>query len=213
VARIADKLAYLRAADRFFVVEEASSHHYRMEPRLLPAERQALETEEGCTIPPAYAAFLERVGNGGVGPAGGSWLFRVQASAAGRASAHRITRGPAPNRLAEPFPHATAWMPGGINLAKIDRSDYLHPRQNNGTIGLARLPESGGRDLVLLVVNGPERGHLWLDRRERGGGIVPHVRRGPNSFLAWYEGLLDDAIREFLTLREQLLTAGRPAGE
>jgi hypothetical protein len=170
VARIADKLAYLRAADRSFLVEGAASHLYRMEPRLLPTERQALETEEGFTIPPAYAAFLEGVGSGGVGPAGGSWLFRVQASSAGRASAHRITRGPEPNRLAQPFPHATAWMPGGIQLEKIDRSDYLHPCHNRGTVGLARLPESGGHDLVLLVVNGPERGHLWLDRRERGGG-------------------------------------------
>ena len=70
-----------------------------------------------------------------------------------------------------------------------------HVRQTYGTILLAQVVDEKlqNRD-VLLVVHGAERGHVWLHDLGRSGMIYPLFRRGPYSFLAWYEQALDHML-------------------
>src|SRR5262249_9028940 len=71
-------------------------------------------------------------------------------------------------------------------------------RQIAGTVLLEGAVGMGpdARQPLLLVVNGPERGHLWRDVRRvpPDGGIRPLFRRGPRPLLAWLEGALDSLL-------------------
>lgn len=50
---------------------------------------------------------------------------------------------------------------------------------------------------TVLVVTGPERGHVWFDGRADSTGIVPHVDAGSRhlSFGDWYVDSLERALR------------------
>jgi hypothetical protein len=71
------------------------------------------------------------------------------------------------------------------------------PEQVQGSLRLAFEGQANGSFARLrLVVSGPERGHVWIDDRAGGGGIRPVLQAGPYSFLAWYEGRIDEMLAE-----------------
>jgi hypothetical protein len=189
-ARIAAKVGLLRRLDPGFVWEGSECHRHRLNPRLLPTERQDFEQTEGCQLPDAYAAFLAEVGNGGFGPWRGLW--RLEWSGAFWASVRDGARRGYENRLRKPFPHRAHWNPDRSEASEDSRQEYLHPRHIDGTVllGYSHDPE-GTIITMLLVVNGPEQGHVWSDHRRRIFGVKPVFRRGPYSFLAWYEAGVD----------------------
>src|SRR5262249_22623231 len=184
-ARIADKIGLLGRLDPARLMPGAPWHFHRMSPLLLPEERAVFEQDEGGRLPEAYAAFLMQVGNGGFGPTNG--LLRLERSggfwAAMRGSGDERFEG----RLHRPFPHRTAWAPEAPDDVDDPRGDDYHaPGRVDGTAYLADLYAPGGAPVTAhVVVNGPEQGHVWVDHRVNGDGILPAVRRGPYSFLAW----------------------------
>jgi hypothetical protein len=90
---------------------------------------------------------------------------------------------------------------------------YYTRRHLDGTVVIEQCNDGYQRRPLVLVVNGPERGHLWWDCRsvavgptwlermyrlggtptqaKREPGIHPVMRRGPFSLLAWLEGAVD----------------------
>ena len=184
--RIAEKLARLRAADPVFLIPGAEAHHHVPNPVLLPDERAAFERDAGVTLPVAYAEYLARVGNGGFGP----WIGLVRLEA-------DILGGANPVRVSDPFPHRKRWNPRPKNPSESELADYMSPKHVAGTV---RLGFVAGDDrqfaTALLVVSGPERGHIWYDDRRRQNGIRPVCRRGPCSFLKWQEEGIDNYLKD-----------------
>ncbi|HEY8504911.1 MAG TPA: hypothetical protein VIL46_10035 [Gemmataceae bacterium] len=121
----------------------------------------------------------------------------------------RTLGGNAPHddRLRRPFPHRAHWRPEPPDDPDDEEAwdRYESPGQVDGTIFLGeQRDEQGHAATWLLVVNGPERGHVWADQRRRGEGIRPVLRRGPYSFLAWYEAVLDAALARIDALYREL---------
>ena len=85
----------------------------------------------------------------------------------------------------------------------VTEQDYYSDQQISGTVFLGERPNEAGKTVtLLLVVAGPEQGHLWTDERSAKMGIRPLSRRGPYSFLAWYERGLDLTIEDIQQLYE-----------
>jgi hypothetical protein len=77
LARIARKLAAVRAADPGCVVYGASQHRYQLNPCLSEPDIAAFEARVGVALPPEYRAFVCRLGNGGAGPDNGLHPLRI----------------------------------------------------------------------------------------------------------------------------------------
>lgn len=199
--RIGRKINYLGSRDPGCLVWGAEHHRYRMHPTLTIGERKAFEREEGCELPPAYAAFLSRVGNGGRGP--WQWMRRVEYSGALWAWYWQATSKRDKGRLSKPFPHRSLWNPVREPENRKQEADYLNHKHMRGAVQIGEATDgSPARAMLLLVVSGPERGHVWVDLRGFGEGIRPLVRRGPLSFLSWYEEGLDAEIQRIEAVYE-----------
>ena len=100
--------------------------------------------------------------------------------------------------------------------------EYMSADRTQGSIVLGDWPYCEGQAEAILILCGPERGHVWLDKRsaipddweeakEAGipprniAGIEPLVRRGPYSFLAWYEHWIDDVLQGIDALYEEVI--------
>ena len=201
LARIQEKIALLRELDPGFFIRGADWHHHRMDPMLLLEERSRFENAQGCVLPEAYAQFLLTVGNGGIGPDQGLW--RVETSDPQVALVCGRTQALDENRLRRPFPHRRLWNPRMSAKGSVTEQDYYSDQQISGTVFLGERPNEAGKTVtLLLVVAGPEQGHLWTDERSAKMGIRPLSRRGPYSFLAWYERGLDLTIEDIQQLYE-----------
>jgi hypothetical protein len=196
--RIARKVDALRRADPACLLAGATYHRYQMHPRLLEAERRDFEAQEGCLLPEVYAALLTTLGNGGCGP--GDGFIRLECSRARSIGGIACWSGVDEGRLTRPFPLRGPWnleeFPEGLLTGEADR-DYYDARRACGTVLLACVRAKRGPERsVLLVVSGPERGHVWVDDRMRGHGLYPLCQGGPYSLLAWYERGLDRLLAE-----------------
>lgn len=199
--RIARKIEAMRLADPALLIPGSEAHRYRMNPRLLPAELKEFESTEKCRLPRVYRQLLLRLGNGGFGCGHGS--CRLEDSATGNFENYAQGSDSDEKHLQRPFPHRVTWSPPWPLLDEDDPEAeeayeaYHSLRQIDGTV-LLEAPVGLGptsRQPLLLVVNGPERDHLWSDlRRTPHGGIHPLFRRGPWSLLAWLEGALDNLL-------------------
>jgi hypothetical protein len=195
LTRIAEKVELIRALDPGFIAVGSEVHRHRMDPKLTDAERSAFEQSQGCILPTAYAGLLSGVGNGGAGPWRGLWC--VEYSGDFWAAVRDGGRDGYEKRLRKPFPHRSAWTPDTSKFGTRQRTTYHHPKHVHGTVFLGQRPDEEGRLVTwLLVINGPERGHVWADHRNRGLGITPVVRRGPLSVLAWFENGLDGTLQQ-----------------
>jgi hypothetical protein len=214
--RIAAKVRFARVWDPARLGIGAIWHEYALNPPLWPEERAGFEGAHRVRLPEAYAQFLMRVGNGGTGPGGG--LRRLEDRALGRCE------GDVP--LAAPFPHRVAWA---APPDPPDPDDFVRPLPEDdptrGSQLLGRWPMSGEYIAAVLVVTGAERGHVWVDQRDAYDpdaddlvfcrpdlprGVVPVMRRGPYSFLAWYEGHLDALIDQADLLYAAIVPDGTP---
>ena len=89
-----------------------------------------------------------------------------------RAEEHDLTR---------PFSLSDNWDP------EVDTCE------GNPVDGAMRIGDMGCGIDVLLVVSGPEHGHIWEDHRESEGGIYPAQSVAPErgeakmTFATWYE--------------------------
>jgi hypothetical protein len=87
------------------------------------------------------------------------------------------------------FPWRTVWEPP-VPRNESELLSYHDASHTAGTVFLASdLTPEQRTNRWLLVVTGPQRGHVWIDRRQSGLGVRPVLRRGQYSFLAWLEGV------------------------
>jgi hypothetical protein len=171
----------------------AEVHQYRLNPCLSEAEVARFERSWGIVMPKEYRWFLMNVGNGGAGP--GYGLFRL--GCFGRAS-QKSCKIIAAN-LARPFPHTHVWNVAGWPKATDDpevwrrfESAYFSDEHICGAMPIG---DEGCGYFHLLVVSGPERGHIWIDGRVSDSGIAPILDswNRKQSFLDWYRAWLDDS--------------------
>jgi hypothetical protein len=200
--RIRLKIDMLRAADPAYLIWDSAYHQYIMNPPLLEDERARFESSAGIRLPEAYAQFLMTLGNGGVG-VGPDGLPRVEAHSDWQAFRADLVGSDSPtgDQLGIPFPLRSATLPHWADDSAYRESCVPHsaaPDLMHGSVPLATVLRPGPAGLYgrtfRLVVHGPERGHVWMDETFARKGIYPCIRRGPYSFLAWYEGIIDDMI-------------------
>src|SRR6185436_1357225 len=102
------------------------AHAYRMHPALSEVDLAAFESRYRVRLPADYREFLQRVGNGGAGPAYG--LFMLGEIDDGRAIApwNESNIG----RLDAPFPHRGFWndRTGEPDAALIDIDEPEYSR-------------------------------------------------------------------------------------
>lgn len=128
--------------------------------RLNEAALARFERRIGVTLPGDYRAFLERIGHGGLGPAHG--LMRIDEHAPDR----EIVRRSFPLRRS--YWHDPSAGPKGRALIDLFR------RMRGGTL---RICAAGDAIYYVLVLRGPERGSIWCENLNDGGGFWPLLKQ------------------------------------
>ena len=173
--RLGEKLKRLAALDLDRKIFGAFDHRYQLNEPADPRDVAAFEELFGVQLPGDYRAFLLLIANGGAGPGYGVFPFEEYES----------NEEQALDRL---FPHRDDWDP------------EVAPFEGNPVDGSMRIGNMGCGIDVMLVVNGPEYGHIWEDHRESEGGIYPFLSGDPEqanarfTFTAWYEEWLDKSL-------------------
>lgn len=195
-------LASVRARGGVFGIFGEESHGYLLNSPQSVKEIAAFEAEHRVCLPANYRQFLIRVGNGGAGPYYG--LFKLGVMDDG------FDCGPWTDfvgDLSSPFPHQDAWndltgkpddqMPMGSDEydAAIEAFDqrYFDRCQISGAIPICHI---GCALRQLLIITGPEAGHIWSDDRADYKGLSPlkgscGVR---TTFHRWYREWLDEVL-------------------
>jgi hypothetical protein len=184
----------------------ASSHRFMLDAPLTQDQLVDWETRVGATLPTRYRSFLTEVASAGAGPYHGLLGFRVT-----EGIAHWVGdkwRGPERLDLRTAFPHRDEFQPEmwpnfdelppperfptPADHAKAVRRraelvQALDDRDEADTYGTIPLSHQGCGYYDLLVVNGPDAGHVWLDGRASDGPLSPHVDdTGRVTFDRWY---------------------------
>jgi len=202
--RLARMAAALRAGarlDRFCVLLELG-------PALSETELSEIETQTGTRLPGQYRSFLLQAGNGGAGPHYGLCSLRKTDGTWEVDGDQGIETDM--DRLAEPFRHTTAFYPPEFLPVEPTKTDFKTPGDyydaadkwdqrrwqvvDEHTCGLLYLCEIGCGLRIALVVTGPARGGIWINRIAEGAGIEPLFDSdgAPLTFTAWYREWLDD---------------------
>jgi hypothetical protein len=165
-------------------------------------EQEALlifEERNGISLPSDYRDFVLKIGNGGAGPYYGIYPLLLD---------HNIDhRMKGNNRidLSKPFPHSREWDPDwlhGIDWEAGERpddeltADYFDTAHISGAVCICHY---GCGDFLLLVVNGSEKGNIWVDGRTNFSGIFRgglEEGEGLVTFGGWYVNWLDRSLAE-----------------
>jgi hypothetical protein len=190
----------------------ASVHGFTLDAPLTEEQLLDWETRVGMTLPSQYRSFLTVVAAAGAGPFYGLLGFRVTDGIA-----HWVGdawRGPEQLNLRVEFPHLDEFLPiAWDTLPGIEEDQFPTPaayaeaerrraelvqvlkdRERTETYGTIPLSHQGCGYYDLLVVNGPDAGHVWVDNRVVDGPISPYVEdSGRVTFDRWYLTWLADA--------------------
>lgn len=164
-----------------------------LNPPLEEAEVLAFESQHAISLPAEYREFLLTIANGGVGPVGG--LERL-----GQFAGSKWDQLPGlVGDLSTPFPYTEKWnaqpidgsLPVEEQYQQQDR--YWDTQHVNGAIPICDL---GGGLRQLLIVTGPERGHIWFDDRADWQGLYPDSTDNGKrlSFFEWYRRWADQTL-------------------
>lgn len=137
IDQLADMLQRLRAEDAGLRVFGAPSHKYHLNPRLTEPEIRQFEADHGITLPEDYRLFLQRIGNGGPGPAYGLETLARAAQACDPRS---------------PFP---------FTEASKDYPEDVLDRWCDKPSGVLELCHHGCAIYSYLVVSGASWGTIW----------------------------------------------------
>jgi hypothetical protein len=196
---IIQDLKRIRAARGSFGVFGEVSHGYAINPPLSAEELTAFEAKHRIQLPGDYRQFLTRVGNGGAGPYYG--LFKLGEMDFG------VDCGPWTDFVGDlslPFPHLDSWndltgkpdgrLPAGSDVNELAyeafTNKYWDPSQISGAFPICHL---GCALRQLLIITGPEAGHVWSDNRADEKGLSPlkSLGRVRTTFFQWYRDWLD----------------------
>jgi hypothetical protein len=199
IAKLQQKVDLLRNADHEFRLFGAAAHRYEFNPCLDEDTLQAFEADHHIALPSDYRQFLLHMGNGGAGPHYG--IAMLQQAVILSAS----------DFLMQPFPYTHFWngmdppdwfardlSPDEIEQVgwTLDETAYFADYHRHGTL---QLVHEGCGYYSLLVISGPERGHMWHDARASDGGIQPlpdYKSDKRITFWQWYEYWLDVSLQQ-----------------
>ncbi|MBF2461297.1 SMI1/KNR4 family protein [Listeria welshimeri] len=196
--RIQSKITILKEKDIEMNLFGSKSHQYTFNQPLTNQTITAFENKHQITLPQGYRAFLEQIGNGGMGP-----YYGLETLADGVfASLDYKEKKYGVQNLSEPFPHTNNWNAPGYREG-MSYEDYLTWQelcfQDKEVFGLLRIANFGCGVSINLVVNGSSYGEIWVDDRCSDNGIFPDFYFGNTNrlhFLEWYELWLDQSIEE-----------------
>jgi len=185
--RIKQKLDHLRQVDTRRTIFGAESHQYLLNPCLSEWQIRSFEQSYAIHLPDDYRSFLQAIGNGGAGPYYG--IIPLEQSL------RDWCREEDPLYPSKEFPlHTSLELYTLGSGADFDR--YMISYYTQGTIDIC---DYGCAIYFMLVVNGSEKGSIWVDDRASDGGIFALTQRiGQHrhvDFLTWYENWLDKSIQ------------------
>ncbi|MGE6220002.1 SMI1/KNR4 family protein [Nubsella zeaxanthinifaciens] len=199
INRIKDKLNRLKEADQDFEIFGSDTHEYNLNPAKTEEELMKFETENQITLPDEYREFLLFVGNGGAGP-----YYGLEPLEHGREVDLDYVSGKYLLDLSKPFQFTEPW---NVEFEEADDDNYEEIEQqkienyydNKFSNGLLRISNFGCGVRMNIVVNGKEKGNIWVDDRTNGNGIFPDPYfdiTDKITFLDWYELWLDKSLKE-----------------
>ena len=201
--KVLDGVARLRGTDPGLRGFGANGHRYRFNPVASERKVVAFERKWAVALPADYREFMLEVGNGGAGPFYG--IFPIgQWDGAGRGEpwTSDIIGDPA-----KPFRHRDAWnerpdegqAPADEDSEEYERwvnkedARYWSPKITQGSIPICT---KGCALRFVLVVTGPEAGHVWADDRADYDGLTPLGGRKRLRFSDWYLKWLEKSLAE-----------------
>jgi hypothetical protein len=150
------------------------------------------EQERGVELPADYRAYLLQIANGGAGPpAYGMCRLGSLPSDYGL---------PAPD-LSKPFPFTKTWV-------WEDGETSTEGRQEDTQCGVLILGTDGCAQYWALVVNGPDRGNIWMLADVGITTLVPGL-----TFSLWFEAWLDGKEAGGVRIRQERFCQKRLRGE
>lgn len=197
IEMLLEKFLELKNLDKGLDIFGASNHKYILNEKLREEEIIAFESKYSIGLPKEYRDFLKHVGNGGAGP-----YYGLQTLADSLYADLDYKR---PGELVDPtvpFPFSEPWnmkFDGASEdeeAYEIFSAEYFSERWETGIL---RICNYGCGVSLNLVVNGPEKGNIWVDDRGNDGGIYPDPffeQTGKTSFIEWYMMWLDNSLSE-----------------
>ena len=182
IESLAAKIAELSSRDAemttFGSSNYGSGHHYRMREVLSIKELVAFESAFDVQLPRDYAAFLLKIGNGGIGPYYGLYSLSQSLSEDDGDWIREF--------LTSPFPLTALFNPCEVDDPATQDDPY-----DRNLCGSIVLSHHGCGYYDRLVITGPQAGQVWSDFQAADQGIVPlHC-----DFYEWYDEWLNDSLR------------------
>lgn len=212
IERIKNKIDLLRVNDSKRKVFGAETHKYLFNPVLKLEKIRKFEIEYAVKLPIEYVIFLTKIGNGGAGPFYGIKTLNESRFAFfdnSRKANHQYFD------LSKAFPHTEKWnveteleeLYQKIEEASEAGNDELEEQLSEQKweliggaehdYGRLNITDYGCGIKISLIVNGHEKGNMWIDDRTHDGGIYPTTElgnKGKIGFLDWYELWLDNSL-------------------
>nr|WP_299175593.1 SMI1/KNR4 family protein [uncultured Allomuricauda sp.] len=154
------------------------------------AEVKAFENRHKIVLPAGYRDFLLHIGNGGPGPGQGILPLDI-----GKTYTNLPSPWVDPIVFNKQFQYDKKEELDVFNnrieqILTDKKSDtaLVYNAADNGVLCIA---DSGGGTYFILVVNGPNKGQIWVNALVSDGGFVQQA----DSFAEWYEKWLNEKIQ------------------
>ena len=166
-----------------------------MNPVLEEAKVAKIEKENRITLPADYRTFITQIANGCVGPDYG--LRSLKEATEDLMWKDRTID------LSTPFPYTEHWneeewlnsidWDGGERPTPEEVESYMDTKRISGCLQICHIGHGAS---YLLVVNGKEKGYIWLDSRQDYGGLSPEFNeKGEKlTFEMWYTDWLNKVV-------------------
>jgi hypothetical protein len=189
---IKNKIEELKELDLNLTVFGADSHQYLFNSKIDENELCLFEEKHNIAIPKDYRIFLKKFGNGGCGPDNG--LFRLEVGIYDIPLNIKQSKIIA---LKNEFRFESYWNLEGFSENNYDvwEDEYDQLKWSDGMLRIGHL---GCGIYSNLVLNGKEKGNIWIDSRTNENGIYPanyYNKRTKNDFLSWYLYWLESSIK------------------
>jgi SMI1 / KNR4 family (SUKH-1) len=152
------------------IAAKAKSAGVNLLSPLSQADLAIFEQERGVELPADYRAYLLQIANGGGGP--------PEYGICSLGSLPPDYGWPTPN-LSRPFPFTKPWI-------WEDGETSPEGQQEDTRSGVLILGTDGCAQYWALVVNGPDRGEIWLFTDVGIAPLDPGL-----TFIGWFEAWLD----------------------
>ena len=166
-----------------------------MNPVLEEAKVAKIEKENHITLPADYRTFITQIANGCVGPD-----YRLRSL---KEAMNDLMWKDRTIDLSTPFPYTEHWneeewlnsidWDGGERPTQKQLEAYMDTKRISGCLQICHIGHGAS---YLLVVNGKEKGYIWLDSRQDYGGLSPELNeKGEKlTFEMWYTDWLNEVV-------------------